>query len=298
MQDHREPANIKVGSLDERAAAFEVSLGTLTGAGVRFVARSRIDAYLRTLRDQATTPNPDAGLRGAAAIQLLNAIGELDELGFAAAQLSELVAIDEAWRGKFSHAFTGAVRSFAQHDPARDAQFELLAAANCRAAGGRPRHEEPDILVDVGIKTLAIAAKRIRSIKRLEEHVRKARSQILGTAHGGLIALDLTRAFRLDSTVFLATSLEQLNAIRNSVFSRVERVGGDVQRWILASPGGEQVKVVATYCRWMAVDRTTQSTAITRQWIAGPIPAFSYTARPLKRFVMRLMGSTSSSNRG
>jgi hypothetical protein len=102
-------------------------------------------------------------------------------------------------------------------------------------AGGRPRHEEPDVLVDVGSKTLAIAAKRVLSLPRLEENVRKARSQIADTPYGGLIALDLTRAFDLDSTVFLASSLERLDEIRRHLFSKVERAAGNVQRWILAS---------------------------------------------------------------
>ncbi len=158
------------------------------------------------------------------------------------------------------------------------------------------------MLVDVEKKTLAIAAKRIMSLPRLEEHVRKARNQIAQTPHGGLIALDLTRAFRLDSKVFLASSSHELDAqvdaMRRRVFAGVAKVGANVERWILHSPQGKQVKVVAVYCRWAVVDRKTESTVITRQWITGPIPAFSYTARPLKRFVMRLMGSTSSLNRG
>src|SRR5262249_56826803 len=102
---------------------------------------------------------------------------------------SDLAPTDDAWRSKFNVAFTGNVRSSGAHnpagvhDPARAAQFELFTAASCRNAGGWPRHEEPDVLVDVGIKTLAIAAKRITSLPRLEEHVRKGRNQILGTFH-------------------------------------------------------------------------------------------------------------------
>ena len=61
----------------------------------------------------------------------------------------------------------------------RDAQFELFVAAVCQNAGLHPvKPEEPDVTCHIeGIK-FGIAAKRIKNISNLEQHVRKAAVQI------------------------------------------------------------------------------------------------------------------------
>lgn len=73
----------------------------------------------------------------------------------------------------------------------RDAQFELLVAAICQNAGMLPLlREEPDITCYAGTIKFAIAAKRIKNVTSLENHVRKAAKQIKKAGLPGVIVLE------------------------------------------------------------------------------------------------------------
>jgi hypothetical protein len=76
---------------------------------------------------------------------------------------------------------------------ARDAQFELLAAALLRLGGIRGVHlGEPDVRIPAGQATLGVAVKRISSPKQLRKRVRKAINQIREQEQpGGLVVLGL-----------------------------------------------------------------------------------------------------------
>ncbi len=77
----------------------------------------------------------------------------------------------------------------------RDAQFELFVAAICQNAGMLPIfREEPDVICHAGDIKFAIAAKRIKNVARLEQHVRKAAGQIKETGLPGIIALETSMA--------------------------------------------------------------------------------------------------------
>jgi hypothetical protein len=82
----------------------------------------------------------------------------------------------------------------------RDAQFELFVAAVCQSAGMLPvAREEPDVTCTVeGIK-FGIAAKRVKNLANLEEHVRKAADQIHKAGLPGIIALDTSTALNREN---------------------------------------------------------------------------------------------------
>ncbi|MHB0960443.1 MAG: hypothetical protein ACYC0X_31440 [Pirellulaceae bacterium] len=82
----------------------------------------------------------------------------------------------------------------------RDAQFELFVAAVCQNAELHPvKREEPDVTCHVkGIK-FGIAAKRIKNIANLEQHVRKAAAQIGKSRLPGVIAIDTNVALNRDN---------------------------------------------------------------------------------------------------
>jgi len=82
----------------------------------------------------------------------------------------------------------------------RDAQFELFAAAVCQSSGMLPvAREEPDVTCVVGGIKFGIAAKRVKNVARLEEHVRKAADQIRRARLPGIIALDTCLALNPDN---------------------------------------------------------------------------------------------------
>lgn len=76
---------------------------------------------------------------------------------------------------------------------ARDAQFELLAAALLRLGGIRGvRLGEPDVRIPAGQATFGVAVKRLSSTKQLRKRVRKAIDQIREQQQpGGLVVLGL-----------------------------------------------------------------------------------------------------------
>jgi hypothetical protein len=78
--------------------------------------------------------------------------------------------------------------------PGRNYQFQLYVAALCTKAGLATRHEEPDVTCDVDGTTFGIAAKRLKTIKSLEDNLKEAAKQISDVGLPGIIALDLTVA--------------------------------------------------------------------------------------------------------
>lgn len=83
-----------------------------------------------------------------------------------------------------------------ERSPGRDAQFELYLAAICRNAGLLPvQHAEPDVSRVANNIVFSIAAKRIKSAKRVKDHVEKAADQIEKSKNPGVIALELSVAW-------------------------------------------------------------------------------------------------------
>jgi|tagenome__1003787_1003787.scaffolds.fasta_scaffold20636239_2 hypothetical protein len=280
------------GEPAERLQRFEDQIVRLREYGIRVVDGSRAPAYVATIRSFLASGRPLRELRGSKAIELMTAIAETEDFEMIARNLlvgGEIAAHE--WKRRFELALTGRFRGTRVHDPARAAQFELFTAASCGSAGARPRHAEPDIIVVVGAKALAIAAKRLLSFGNLEENVRKARKQIAATGHDGLIALDFTAALNLQSRVHLVSgpASEFQEVFRTWMYRQLEPLVQRVSEWVLASPGGNRVRMVASFCRCMTMVRDTNELATFRYWIAGPVPALGYTSAPLRRFLLRLM---------
>jgi hypothetical protein len=89
--------------------------------------------------------------------------------------------------------------------PGRDTQMELYVAAIANKGGmkptfGEPALGEPDILCKVGGERFGIEVKRIKKEDRLEEHFRKAVSQIEKAKLPGVIVADMSLAFNRSNT--------------------------------------------------------------------------------------------------
>ncbi len=85
-----------------------------------------------------------------------------------------------------------------KHTQGYDTQAELFVGAICKRSGMNPipgDTGEPDWLISTPAFRLALEVKRCKTVKGLENHVRKAAGQISKSGRGGVIVLDVTHAF-------------------------------------------------------------------------------------------------------
>jgi len=82
-----------------------------------------------------------------------------------------------------------------ENSPGRDTQFELYLTAICQHAALLPVDSaEPDVTCTIEGTKFGIAAKRLKSLSSVENHIRKGAKQIAKTKLPGVIALDLSLA--------------------------------------------------------------------------------------------------------
>lgn len=172
-------------------ATFVVS--TIEQCGVRVPASSRLrllhDLYhsgLTTIKSDH--PKFEMALEGDRDLQLL---------GFAFDQLAGTPPSDA-----YVQLLRKLVRdsSLPQSDrtnsPGRDAGFEIYIGGVCAAARFQPvLWEEPDVTCELDTSKLGFAAKRIKNLKNVCAHVRKATDQIERSNLPGIVILDLALAF-------------------------------------------------------------------------------------------------------
>ena len=129
-------------------------------------------------------------------------------------EISQLTTIVEAllqppilheWSSRLAQLVSGQVlpQSETEQSGARDLQFELNIAAHCRTAGYIVEPKEPDVLVRDSEKVFGIAAKRPKSPKTLERHIRKANKQIQSSGMDGLVAIDLSLIHNSENKILL-----------------------------------------------------------------------------------------------
>jgi len=272
-----------------KATALKDLLAQIATAGIKLPPGNRIAVSLDVILDFLKAETGLDGMRGRSLVRVMTAVGETEEFATILDLLMPLFKEGNAWGKRLRQALSGRLSGMREHDAARAAQFELFAAARCQAAGAVPVLAEPDLVLQVGTKRLAIAAKRVLSLGRLEENVRKARRQIAAAGIDGIIALDLTVALGFDSSIRLLADLSDMPTVpaRGAIADREGFAAR--QRMGVGRSDGARVRLVASYARCLVVDRTHQSMATLHYWIAGPVPPLAYIAAPLKRFVTRLM---------
>jgi len=224
---------------------------------------------------------------------------EVMRMGIACAEAGELLeAVDmllraprvEGWFPRFQVAMGGQAIPVDGPDAARAAQFELVVAASCRKAGAQPLFEEPDVKVQVGQRTLFIAAKRLLSVGQFDKRTEEARDQIAEAAGGdqeaqGIIAYYLTPLLGFDRQVGHAADLQEVRRQYQDTFKHVSGAGRRVGELAMKEP---RVRAAAVYARFCVVLK--KSFADVRPWYCGPVPADRGVAAPMRRF-LRLWGS-------
>jgi hypothetical protein len=93
----------------------------------------------------------------------------------------------------------------------RDAQFELFVAATCKHARLLPvEYREPDVVLSIGNLRYCIAAKRPKSIGAIDNCLRDACDQISRAKLPGLIVMDTSLAFALETDVPPLPELDEI----------------------------------------------------------------------------------------
>lgn len=127
-----------------------------------------------------------------------------------------------------------------QNTPGRDTQFELYLAAVCLAAGldSVTLEEPPDITCSADGLKFGIAAKRLKTLNNLEEHIKKGADQVRRSGCAGIVALDLTGARNPTNEPILSQLQSQLHVqlahIRNYRFFNKHHQ--DIFRWVAGTP--------------------------------------------------------------
>jgi hypothetical protein len=288
---------VEPATLAQRCDRIEAALVTLSEQGLRVHPASRIPRYILTIRRFVEVGRRPADYSPEEFQDIAVAILETGEIFYALDLLMREPRV-AGWLPVMRKVVKGSYASTDAADQARDAQFELLAAASCRVAGAEPEFAEPDIRVRVERRRLLIAAKRLSSLRSLENRVREARSQIDGTiapVDQGLIAIDLTPALGLADRIHRLRDAGEIRRLHSSTYSAINNEGRRVGEWASVG-GGRSVRATAAYARLGAVLVSENVFAEIRPWWSGPVPAFAPTAAPLIRFLRRL-GTLGSENR-
>lgn len=117
----------------------------------------------------------------------------------------------DGWRKRVREALGGGVlrTDERRHIRARDTQFELVVAALLRQKGCDVRFEEPDIVASAGGVTFAVAAKRPRSRRNLDNLIHDAGNQLVRANLNGLLAIDTSVIVNPDDGHYISVNPAQ-----------------------------------------------------------------------------------------
>ncbi|MGO4500054.1 hypothetical protein AB4114_29690 [Paenibacillus sp. 2RAB27] len=100
---------------------------------------------------------------------------------------------------------------------ARDNQYQLFLASRFSDSGMNVNCVEPDFSFEFEGVTYSVAAKRIKSRKKIYERIKEAEKQIMQFEHDGFIALSLDRLLESDNPYVLTNNPDDLVNITNEL---------------------------------------------------------------------------------
>ncbi len=109
------------------------------------------------------------------------------------------------------------------HDPARDKQFELFAAARLALGGLRTELAEPDIVVELDGERVGVAAKRPRNPAGIKSAIQKAGRQVRKATSRGYLAIDASM-YPLPNARVLATFLDRVEDAHRATAERLHGI--------------------------------------------------------------------------
>jgi hypothetical protein len=121
--------------------------------------------------------------------------------------------------------------------PGRDTQFELFLAAIASRAGftiGRLGAGKADWILTASGRSWSLEAKRIKSLDKMEKHIRKASKQITASNIGGVIAVDISLAINPScdplSTFVSDDDIQKAHSMRTNCF--IKEYLPSIREWI------------------------------------------------------------------
>lgn len=187
------PAKDEYNTFADQLRRYETALDRLIALDLRIAQSSRLNAYLRRLRQVTNDPSPYVDL--ALADQLtfdLREIDELIEIVEAVPQAPTPAELDRLRLVQKGHENPDEPTA----DKARDAQYELYLRAVFGKGGLQVEFREPDLVVAVAGREVHIAAKRPTSLARFDDRFRDAIDQIERCPPPGVVAISLDRVIR------------------------------------------------------------------------------------------------------
>ena len=172
-------------------------IATIEAAGIHVPPPSRLRRMYDIYQRGIATIGPDHPDHELA----LEADRDMQLLAFAFDQLATM-ELSDAYRDLLRKLINDSVlpQNDRANSPGRDAAFEIYVGAVCTASRLLPvAWEEPDVTFVLDGTKYCLAAKRLKSIQKLKQRVRKAAEQIEGSKLPGLIVLDLSLAFNPDN---------------------------------------------------------------------------------------------------
>jgi hypothetical protein len=285
-RDGFDTRSIEPISFEEGATQLEALIARIESLGIPVPAGSRLRRYVgafnqvrRAVHSNNVSPTVPVDL-------VHQAFLETSDLALVIEQLSRDPQ-DALWTEKLAIGVRGPElpQIESKNSPARDLQFELTVAAMCRAAGLSVRLAEPDVVVTGMAIPFGIAAKRLKSLRGLEQHVRKARAQIQQTGLGGIIAIEISAAVNSENAIVEVRTGQAITAWAEAEAGKfIDKYLADILRWVHDS----QIFGLAVYCKALAsTDRGAFATA--RRWsIVNTCPQNDERFEQLRLFADRL----------
>jgi len=181
------------GQLPEQTLEeLKAALGVLRSKGMRLHPAGRFAQYYKTLEQVTHSQGADPTVYAQAHLECSQLLCITQELG----DCSEPVFLDKLRKVTSD---TVLPQEAAAETPGRDAQFELFLAAGLKRNGLAVSFEEPDLVVGDGLIHIGVAAKRIKSMRRLQSRIAEAFRQLRGRGEDqmithGIAAVDVTYA--------------------------------------------------------------------------------------------------------
>lgn len=196
----------------------------LRDAGIRVAGGGRLSEYRRLLSSIRTAidGSPPKAIHAVHPVTLHQALLDCDQLLLIIAELVREPAIPD-WQEKVQRLLLDSVMPGKKaHTPGRDNQFELYTLALLRRAGYQVESTEPDIVVHLsGLPNrIAVAAKRVKSRKKLREKVRGASDQVARSGMKGIIALGVNLLVNQEAEPLLVEGFETARTATRQVMTR------------------------------------------------------------------------------
>lgn len=189
-------ARCNLNSWEENIIEIENIYKEFLALNITTIPASRIKKYLDSFHSIYECSIGKQRFNQNIAYMMLNAIVEFHQFK----TIFKAIKNDSSnrWEKRLSQLVGGSACAVDEkkHSSPRDFQFETFVGAVFKLSGFDVAFDEPDIVVSDNAQCIGIAAKRLRSLKRLEKNCKKASQQIINSGRPGLIAIDISHAIK------------------------------------------------------------------------------------------------------